>query len=881
MFNFKLKLVYISTIIFLLTVNSVAQSTNSIQTPKEFFGFTPGEDGMLFNYEELISYLQILDEVSPRLKLVEIGKTPLERPMYIAFISSAENVSNLNELQNINRELALNPKLSEEIREKYFTEGKVFVLGTLSMHSGEVGPSQAAALIAYDLATTNEPEKTDFLKNSVYMMVPCHNPDGMDMIIEHYKKYKDTKYDGSSMPGVYHKYVGHDNNRDFVTLTQEDTKAIARIYNQDWFPQVMVEKHQMGSTGPRYFVPPPHDPIAENIDAGIWNWIGIFGSNLITDMTGAGLKGVSQHYLFDDYWPGSTETCIWKNVIGFLTEAASSKYATPIYVEPNELIVRGKGLSEYEISINMPEPWEGGWWRLSDIVKYEIVSTISILETAAANRQEILMYRNDLCKKEVERGKTKAPYYYILPKQQHDKSEFIELVNLLDEHGVEVYFLKNNVEINDRVFGDGDVVIPLSQPFRPFIKEVMEKQKYPVRHYTPNGEIIKPYDITSWSLPLHRGVTAVEINEKVTIPLSDLEKITTPYTIKMEPEFDPAAFLFSANNNESYKAAFMGIANGLNVERLTEQVEVNEEVIPAGSFLISLETNDREAANNLIGKLNVDPIYLHDYSSFDMEKLEMPRIALVESNFHDMDAGWTRFIFDTYYIPYTIIKPGNFEKTDFVKNYDVVLFPNEDKSILMEGKYKSGDTYYATSYPPEFTKGIGTEGFNNLMSFLDEGGIIISWGNSTDLFMGPLSIKHGEDDKEDFQLPVRDGSKKLKEDGLYVAGSLVNIKLTLENPVTYGMKEEIGVFFRGKPVFTTSLPRFDMDRRVIATFSKEDILLSGYAENEQKLKNKTAAVWIKKGNGQLVLFGFSPQFRGSTNVSFKLLFNSLLLKKIK
>ncbi|MBT8386263.1 MAG: hypothetical protein KJO12_02535, partial [Ignavibacteria bacterium] len=581
------------------------------------------------------------------------------------------------------------------------------------------------------------------------------------------------------------------------------------------------------------------------------------------------------------YWPGSTETCIWKNVIGFLTEAASSKYATPIYIEPNELKVYGKGLSEYEISINMPEPWAGGWWRLSDIVEYEIVSTISILETAAANRQGILKYRNDLCKKEVERGKTKAPYYYILPIQQHDKSEFIELVNLLDEHGVEVYFLKNDVEINNRVFGDGDVVIPLAQPFRPFIKEVMEKQKYPVRHYTPDGEIIKPYDITSWSLPLHRGVTAVEINEKVSIPLSDLEKITTPFTMKMEPRFDPAAFLFSANNNESYKAAFIGIADGLNVERLTEQVEFNEDVIPAGSFLISLETNDREVANNLVGKLNVDPIYLHDYSNFDTEKFEMPRIALVESNFHDMDAGWTRFIFDTYYIPYTVIKPGDFEKMDFVKNYDVVLFPNEDKSILMEGKYKSGDTYYATSYPPEFTKGIGTEGFNNLMSFLDEGGIIISWGNSTNIFIGPLSIKHGEDDKEDFQLPVRDGSKKLKKDGLYVAGSLVKIKLTPENPVTYGMEEEIGVFFRGNPVFTTSLPRFDMDRRVIATFPKEDILLSGYAENEHKLKNKTAAVWIKKGNGQLVLFGFSPQFRGSTNVSFKLLFNSLLLKKIK
>ncbi|MCP5046959.1 MAG: hypothetical protein GY940_07285, partial [bacterium] len=274
-------------------------------------------------------------------------------------------------------------------RETLFKKGKVFVLGTLSMHSGEVGPSQAAAPIAYDLITTRDPLKSSWLKNVVYMMVPCHNPDGMDMVVAHYKKYKGGKYEGSYMPGVYHKYIGHDNNRDFVTLSQADTRAIAGIYNLHWFPQVMVEKHQMGATGVRYYVPPNHDPIAENIAAGIWNWVGIFGSNMIKDMTKKGLSGISQHYLFDDYWPGSTETCIWKNVIGFLTEAASSNYATPILVEANEIRVIGKGLSEYKKSINMPLPWPGGWWRLGDIVQYEIESTMSILKTASLHTRDI------------------------------------------------------------------------------------------------------------------------------------------------------------------------------------------------------------------------------------------------------------------------------------------------------------------------------------------------------------------------------------------------------------------------------------------------------------------------------------------------------------
>ncbi|RMG26040.1 MAG: hypothetical protein D6732_21695, partial [Methanobacteriota archaeon] len=363
----------------------------------------------MFTYEQLIDYLKLLEQQTDRIQLRQIGHSPMGKPMYIAFISSNENLARLDELKKINRELALNTGLTPEQVREYVDKGRVFVLGTLSMHSNEVGPSQAAAKIACELATTTDPEILNWLDRVVYMMIPNHNPDGMDMVVNHYLKTRGTKYEGSNLPGVYHKYVGHDNNRDFVTLSQEDTRAIAAIYNLEWYPQVMVEKHQMGSTGPRYFVPPPHDPIAENVDGHIWSWIGVFGSNLMKDMTQAGLKGVSQHYLFDDYWPGSTETCIWKNVIGFLTECASVRIATPVYVDPTELRVGGKGLSEYKKSINMPVPWEGGWWRLSDIVEYERVSTFSILKTAALHDKKILRFRNDIARKEVQKGKNEPP----------------------------------------------------------------------------------------------------------------------------------------------------------------------------------------------------------------------------------------------------------------------------------------------------------------------------------------------------------------------------------------------------------------------------------------------------------------------------------------
>lgn len=845
-----------------------------VPKPVDFFGFEPGADRMLFNYDPLIDYMKELEKISDRIHLEEIGISPMGKPIYIAFISSAENIARLDELKEINKKLALSGDLSEEEQAELVERGRVFFLATLSMHSTEVGPSQSAPLIAYDLVTTNDPDKLSWMNGVVYMMNPCHNPDGMDMVVNHYNEYKGTRYEGSSLPRVYHKYIGHDNNRDFVALTQTDTKAIATTYNTEWYPHVAVEKHQMGSRGVRYFVPPPHDPIAENVDAGIWNWVGIFGSNMIKDMTKDSLAGVAQHYLFDEYWPGSTETCLWKNVIGFLTEAASVQTAKPIYIEPNELSVWGKGLSEYEKGINMPFPWEGGWWRLSDIIEYEIATTMSIIKTAATHEKDILKFRNDIARKEIMKGKTEAPYYYIMPREQHDISELVHIVNLLIEHGVNVYELKENFEANDRIFKKGDVIIPMSQAYRPFIKEVMEDQVFPLRHYTPDGEIIRPYDITSWSLPRHNGVNSFEINDK---PGSKpvLKGIEGNYSLKKDLPDNYSFLIFPSSWNESYEAAFRLAANGIKFSRTYEDGMMNDIFIPAGSFVVSKD----DKLHDILDNLNISPLAFYEVMPPRNTGVSFPDIALVETNTHDIDAGWTRYLFDSYGIPYTVLKPGDFEDTDLSKKFDVIVFPNNNKSILMEGKYKSssGD-YYPSSYPPEFVKGMGEKGFEKLMLFIDDGGIIVSWGSSTELFMGPLQIDRSGEDPEEFALPIRDISKSEKE--LYCPGSFLAVDVKQGHPLTWGMPAKSGVFSRGKPFFLTSVPQFDTDRRVLVTYAEKDALLSGYIEKVKKLEGRTVMAWLSKGKGQFVLFGFNPQFRASTGASYKLLFNSLLLPKL-
>nr|NQU92060.1 hypothetical protein [Bacteroidota bacterium] len=527
----------------------------------------------------------------------------------------------------------------------------------------------------------------------------------------------------------------------------------------------------------------------------------------------------------------------------------------------------------------MPDPWPGGWWRLSDIVKYEIVSTESIIETCSENKADILKFRNDICRKAVEKGKTEMPFYYILPSEQNDHSEWIDLARLLTEHGVDVYKLTENTTLEGKNYSTGAFVVPLSQPFRPFIKEVLEIQEYPVRHYTPNGDIIKPYDITSWSLPLHKGVACYEINTLQ----PEIEKKLATWNLDQERSLDipenTSAVVLNASDNSSYLAAFKAIRDGLKVFRFKRENKTTNPTISDGSFIISIaNSSDAKKTNDILGVISANPVFLQNTDGFEKEEIKMPRIALVESWFHDMDAGWTRFVLDSYAIEYQVLHPEDFKKVDLDKNFDVMIFPSENKDILLSGKYKSRDGLYTpSSSPPEYAQSIGEKGFDKVLKFIDGGGKVVSWGVSTALFIGPLKIKINDEKSDEFILPVRDQSKELLGKGLYCPGSLVNIRLKKDHPITLGMESDIAVFYRGKPVFTTREPYFDMDRRVIATFPEKDILKSGYIEKEELLAGKSALVWIKKGKGQIVLFAFSPQFRASTPVSYKLLFNAILL----
>ena len=211
-------------LILLASISILAQ----IPAPKDVIGFVPGDDRKLASWANILDYFKKLDAASDRVMLEEIGKTTMGAPFVYATISSPQNLRKLAYFKAINDRLAHPRKLRtlgqprdyDAIAKDLIREGKTIVLITCGIHSDEVGGTLSSMLIAHRLASSNDPDIKKILDNTIILLVPSLNPDGVDIIKNWYDKTLGTPYEGTDPPELYHKYVGHDNNRDWYAFTQ-------------------------------------------------------------------------------------------------------------------------------------------------------------------------------------------------------------------------------------------------------------------------------------------------------------------------------------------------------------------------------------------------------------------------------------------------------------------------------------------------------------------------------------------------------------------------------------------------------------------------------------------------------------------------------------
>ena len=189
-----------------------------VPAPEDVLGFRPGEDRKLASWASVVEYYRKLDAASDRMKFEELGQTTMGAPFVMATISAPENLQRLNEYKGIQAQLADPRRLglnADRKAQQLTARGKSIVLITCGVHSTEVGSYLAGMLIAHRLASSDEPEVREILQHTIVLLVPSLNPDGVDIVKNWYDKTLGTPYEGTSPPVLYHKYVGHDNNRDW------------------------------------------------------------------------------------------------------------------------------------------------------------------------------------------------------------------------------------------------------------------------------------------------------------------------------------------------------------------------------------------------------------------------------------------------------------------------------------------------------------------------------------------------------------------------------------------------------------------------------------------------------------------------------------------
>jgi hypothetical protein len=842
-----------------------------VPRPDDVLGFRPGADRKLADYATIVRYFKALDAASDRVTVREIGPTAEGRTMIAAFVSSEANLKKLDRYRDIARRLALARGLDDAQARALAEEGRAIVWIDSGLHATEVAPAQHAPELAWRVATEESDEMRRIRGEVILVQVPVMNPDGLDKVVAWYNRNVGTPYEVAPMVELYHRYVGHDNNRDWYMFNMPESRNVARLLYGQFFPQIVYNHHQSAPFPARIFVPPFEDPMNPNIPPRVMRGVATVGDAITSRLEKEGKIGAISRIGFDTWWNGGMRTApYFHNMVGILTETALWRYATPHEYDPAKLPKKFRnGLPTDVPTTFYPSPWRGGWWRLRDAVDYILTASLATLDVGARRRSDWLYGMYLMGRDAIAAGAKGDPYAYVIPagESQWDPTAAARLVDVLRTGAVEVHRAGAEFRAGDKTFPRGSLVVLMAQPFRAYAKDLLETQRYPDRREGGNGPPLRPYDITGWTLPAQMGVEGTWVAK--------------PFPVALEPVTGPAAapativgaggvYVVSARANEAFLLANRTWKAGGEVRRATAAFGAGGHDYPAGTFVLKgLERGAVEAVARQTGV----PVAAVEAAPSEATTalVKAPRIGLYKPWVPNMDEGWTRWILERYEFPYRTLLDADLRKGGLRESLDVVLLPDATAKSILDGNAPG-------SVPPEYTGGIGLAGSAALEEFVRQGGTLVALDSAGDL---PIDL---------FGLGVRNVLKNVPSQDYYAPGGLLRVTYDQAQPIAWGMPKEGVVFVENGPAFEEEGARSEEGEelpapgptgrppaRVVARFTDKDVLYSGWLLGEAKIAKKAALVESPFGQGRVVLFAFRPQFRAQPHATFKLLFNALLL----
>ena len=485
------------------------ESTGLLPSPESVLGFRPGEARRLAGWSAISGYLDALGEASDRVRVDTIGRSTLDRPMQLLTITSPENHARLDEIKAVQARLA-DPRTIRDERERaeLISEGRLVVLVTAAIHSNEVGSSLLPVRLAYRLASSGSPEVQQILDETVVLVVPSLNPDGVEMVADWYESTLDMPWEGAEPPFLYHHYAGHDNNRDWNAFTLQETRVVVERVYDEWHPQIVHDVHQQRGDGSRYFVPPWLDPIEPNVDPALIAGANALGTAIAWSMTLSGHPGVVVAGDFDAWSPARAYPHYHAGV-RILSETASARLASPVKLS-FERLHPGRGYDPRKVSWNQPWPWPGGRWDLAQILDYMESGAMALLRIASRDRAIWLESFVSIGERAVAGGRG-LPRMWAIPPVAVDPGAAEALIDALRTGGVEVGVTRESFQLSGRSIPAGTYLVDSRQPYASFASVVLDPQPYPPT-YDDQGRPVAPYDGTAHTLSLLLGVDVLHLD---------------------------------------------------------------------------------------------------------------------------------------------------------------------------------------------------------------------------------------------------------------------------------------------------------------------------------------------------------------------------------
>jgi hypothetical protein len=802
-------------VLSLLTLTG-ALALAQIPTPESVLGHKPGDDFYLATYDDALGYFKKLAASSKRIKLVQVGKTTQGRDWYMAFISTPENLAQLEHYKEVSRRLALSRGVSDAEARKLAHDQKAIIHIDGGLHATEVANAQHTIQLGYDLVASEEPEYQRIREEVITELWFSINPDGQNMVANWYRQNVGTPYEVAPLPYLWQEYVGHDNNRDGYMLNMIESQVVTKA-TLETQPLVFYTHHQSAPFPGRIYLPPFADPISSNMHPLMLRWLSLTGMTIASYLDEHGMPGSMHQETFDVWYPGYLDNIgNFRHTLSFFTETALYRYATPHFYTIDEFPAARQSL---RAEMLYSSPWKGGWWRLADACRYMYGASMAVLNMAAEYREQMVYNKYKAARDTIEQFEKDPPYAYVIPREQHDSPTAALLLERLMLQGIEV-----------KQSADPDAwVIMMNQPFSGLVKELFEAQKYPQLSQ-------RPYDVTGWTLPYQMGV--------------EVHAVTTPPSAKFTDSLRPVPV--KNGSIGGYAAPFSHAENA-------SLHAVNEILAQKGSVSFAGE----EISATGIDKGKLDSILAANHLKASGAKgegkpVKAARIGLYRSWTANMDEGWTRWILEQYQFPFATLYNADVIAGHLHDKYDVIVLPDASSGQIINGQRPG-------SIPERYAGGIGEEGVDALKDFVSEGGTLVAFNNASMLAV------------DQFNLPVTNALAGVGNADFFCSGCLLAIHVEdPKNALAAGLLPDPIVMFERSPAFDTK-PEFKGS--VLARYPKDrNPLASGYLIGPGKIQGKAAALNVDYGKGHVILLGFRPQWRGQSHGTYKFFMNAFYLQ---